>query len=165
MSTDELNGLKGLTLGAKAPVVQTQPLAKIKSVEYFRVKPRWLFVKVTDTDGDYGWGEGTLEGHTKAVEGALDEIIERIIGLEADDIEHIWQLIWRLGFYRGGPVFMSALSGIDIALWDLKGRKLGVPIYRLLGGKVRNKVQVYAWIGGMGSSSGSRKLPLLTCYR
>jgi galactonate dehydratase len=64
------------------------------------------------------------------------------------DIEHIWQTIWRLGFYRGGPVFMSALSGIDIALWDLKGRNLGVPVYQLLGGKVRNKVQVYAWIGG-----------------
>lgn len=148
MATDELKKLSGLTNGAQAPVAPQQPLAKIKSVEYFRVKPRWLFVKVTDTEGGYGWGEGTLEGHTKAVEGALDEIIERIIGLEADDIEHIWQLIWRLGFYRGGPVFMSALSGIDIALWDLKGRKLGVPIYRLLGGKVRNKVQVYAWIGG-----------------
>jgi galactonate dehydratase len=57
-------------------------------------------------------------------------------------------LVWRLGFYRGGPVFMSALSGIDIALWDLKGRNLGVPVYQLLGGKVRTKVQVYAWIGG-----------------
>lgn len=148
MATDQLNSLKGLSNGARAPVTPQQPLAKIKAVEYFRVKPRWLFVKVTDDQGGYGWGEGTLEGHTKAVEGALDEIIERIIGLEADDIEHIWQLIWRLGFYRGGPVFMSALSGIDIALWDLKGRKLGVPIYRLLGGKVRNKVQVYAWIGG-----------------
>lgn len=64
------------------------------------------------------------------------------------DIEHIWQTVWRLGFYRGGPVFMSALAGIDIALWDLKGRRLGVPVYQLLGGKVRNKVQVYAWIGG-----------------
>ena len=148
MATDQLKSLSGLTNGAKAPVVPAQGLAKIKSVEYFRVKPRWLFVKVTDDQGGYGWGEGTLEGHTKAVEGALDEIIERIIGLEADDIEHIWQLIWRLGFYRGGPVFMSALSGIDIALWDLKGRTLGVPIYRLLGGKVRSKVQVYAWIGG-----------------
>lgn len=148
MATDQLESLSGLTNGARAPVAPQQPLAKIKTVEYFRVKPRWLFVKITDDQGGYGWGEGTLEGHTKAVEGALDEIIERIIGLEADDIEHIWQLIWRLGFYRGGPVFMSALSGIDIALWDLKGRKLGVPIYRLLGGKVRNKVQVYAWIGG-----------------
>ena len=64
------------------------------------------------------------------------------------DIEHVWQTIWRLGFYRGGPVFMSALSGIDIALWDLKGRKLNVPVHQLLGGKVRQKVQVYAWVGG-----------------
>ncbi|KAI9926327.1 hypothetical protein ASPWEDRAFT_176704 [Aspergillus wentii DTO 134E9] len=123
-------------------------MAKIKSVEYFRVKPRWLFVKVTDEQGRIGWGEATLEGHTQAVEGSLDEIITRIIGYEADDIEHIWQTVWRLGFYRGGPVFMSALSGIDIALWDLKGRNLGVPVYQLLGGKVRNKVQVYAWVGG-----------------
>ncbi|KAJ5123772.1 hypothetical protein N7448_009869 [Penicillium atrosanguineum] len=123
-------------------------MVKIKSVEYFRVKPRWLFVKITDEEGQFGWGEGTLEGHSLAVEGALNEIIPRIVGLEADDIEHIWQLIWRLGFYRGGPVFMSAMSGIDIALWDLKGRRLGVPVYQLLGGKVRNKAQVYAWIGG-----------------
>ncbi|OQE25128.1 hypothetical protein PENSTE_c006G09616 [Penicillium steckii] len=123
-------------------------MAKIKSIEYFRVKPRWLFVKVTDDEGKFGWGEGTLEGHSLAVEGALDEIIVRLVGLDADDIEHIWQLIWRLGFYRGGPVFMSAMAGIDIALWDLKGRRLGVPIYQLLGGKVRSKVQVYAWVGG-----------------
>lgn len=64
------------------------------------------------------------------------------------DIEHIWQRAWRMGFYRGGPVFMSALAGIDIALWDLKARRLGVPIYELLGGKVRDKLKVYAWIGG-----------------
>lgn len=67
---------------------------------------------------------------------------------EHSDIEHIWQMVWRLGFYRGGPVFMSAISGIDIALWDLKGRRLNVPIYQLLGGKLRNKVAVYSWIGG-----------------
>ncbi|RAL15949.1 D-galactonate dehydratase [Aspergillus homomorphus CBS 101889] len=123
-------------------------MARIKTVEYFRVKPRWLFVKITDDEGQFGWGEATLEGHTLAVEGALNEIIARVVGYEADDIEHIWQTIWRLGFYRGGPVFMSALSGIDIALWDLKGRRLGVPVYQLLGGKVRTKIQVYAWIGG-----------------
>jgi galactonate dehydratase len=64
------------------------------------------------------------------------------------EIEHIWQMCWRTSFYRGGPVFMSALSGLDIALWDLKARKLGVPIYQLLGGKVRDKLKVYAWIGG-----------------
>lgn len=131
------------------PRPATDPaLPKIALIEHFRVKPRWLFVKVTDDAGNFGWGEATLEGHSRAVEGALDEIIERIVGLEADNIEHIWQLIYRLGFYRGGPVFMSALSGIDIALWDLKGRKLAVPVHNLLGGKVRNKVQVYAWIGG-----------------
>jgi len=78
----------------------------------------------------------------------LDAYGERCLGLDADDIEHIWQTIWRLGFYRGGPVFMSALAGIDIALWDLKARTLGVPIYQLLGGKVRDKIKVYAWIGG-----------------
>ncbi|EOD50440.1 putative mandelate racemase muconate lactonizing enzyme family protein [Neofusicoccum parvum UCRNP2] len=123
-------------------------MAKIKTVEYFRVKPRWLMVKITDETGQYGWGEATLEGHDLAVEGALDEMIVRLIGMEASNIENIWQKFWRHGFYRGGPVFMSALSGIDIALWDLKGRSLKVPVWQLLGGQVRNKVQVYAWIGG-----------------
>ncbi|KAK0663548.1 D-galactonate dehydratase [Lasiodiplodia hormozganensis] len=123
-------------------------MAKIKTIEYFRVKPRWLMVKITDESGEHGWGEATLEGHDLAVEGTLDEMIVRLIGMDASNIEHIWQKFWRHGFYRGGPVFMSALSGIDIALWDLKGRKLKVPVWELLGGKVRNKVQVYAWIGG-----------------
>ncbi|KAL6903007.1 enolase C-terminal domain-like protein [Trichoderma evansii] len=123
-------------------------MTRIKSMEYFRVPPRWLFVKVTDEDGNVGWGEASLEGHTQAVEGCLDAWFEKFKGHDADEIEHIWQMAWRTGFYRGGPVFMSALSGIDIALWDLKGRKLGVPIYELLGGKVRHKLKVYAWIGG-----------------
>ncbi|KAI3394102.1 hypothetical protein diail_3226 [Diaporthe ilicicola] len=117
-------------------------------MEYFRVPPRWLFVKITDEAGNVGWGEASLEGHTQAVEGCLDAWFERYNGFEADDIEHIWQMSWRTTFYRGGPVFMSALAGIDIALWDLKARKLGVPIYQLLGGKVRDKLKVYAWIGG-----------------
>ncbi|CAD0090269.1 unnamed protein product, partial [Aureobasidium vineae] len=116
-------------------------MAPIKTIEYFRVKPRWLFVKIVDAEGHVGWGEATLEGHTKAVEGTLNGYIDRFVGLEADDIEHIWQLAWR-------HMFMSALAGIDIALWDLKARRLGVPIHQLLGGKVRQKVQVYAWIGG-----------------
>ncbi|KAK2767472.1 hypothetical protein FQN54_003629 [Arachnomyces sp. PD_36] len=123
-------------------------MAKIKTIEYFRVLPRWLFVKVTDEQGNYGWGESTLEGHTEAVEGTLNALVKRFQGYEADDIEQVWQTAWRLGFYRGGAVFMSAISGIDIALWDLKGRRLGVPIHQLLGGKVRSKISVYAWIGG-----------------
>ncbi|KAI9833060.1 MAG: hypothetical protein M1819_003893 [Sarea resinae] len=123
-------------------------MAPIISIEYFRVPPRWLFVKITDAENNYGWGESTLEGHTEAVEGTLNALIKRFVGYEADDIEHLWQTSWRLGFYRGGPVFMSAISGLDIALWDLKGRKLKVPVYQMIGGKVRNKIKVYAWIGG-----------------
>ncbi|KAF2676808.1 mandelate racemase/muconate lactonizing protein-like protein [Lentithecium fluviatile CBS 122367] len=123
-------------------------MGKIAKIEYFRVPPRWLFVKITDEAGNYGWGEASLEGHTQAVEGCLDAWIDRYLGFEADEIEHIWQMCWRTSFYRGGPVFMSALAGIDIALWDLKAKKLGVPIYQLLGGKVRDKLRVYAWIGG-----------------
>jgi galactonate dehydratase len=124
-------------------------MGKITDLEYFRVPPRWLFVKLTDEAGNVGWGEATLEGHTRAVEGALDDWRARYLGVaEADDIEQVWQSVWRTGFYRGGPVFMSALSGIDIALWDLKARKLGVPIWQLLGGKVRDRIKVYAWIGG-----------------
>ncbi|KAI9746054.1 MAG: hypothetical protein M1818_000735 [Claussenomyces sp. TS43310] len=123
-------------------------MPKIQSVEYFRVPPRWLFVKVTDEKGNAGWGEASLEGHTQAVEGCLDAYTARVVGMEADEIEHIWQMLYRTGFYRGGPVMMSALAGIDIALWDLKARNLGVPIYQLLGGKVRSSIKVYAWIGG-----------------
>lgn len=120
----------------------------IASIEYFRLPPRWLFVKLVDAAGNVGWGEASLEGHTEAVEGCLDAFGERFVGQEADDIEQIWQLGYRMGFYRGGPVIMSALSGVDIALWDLKARKLNLPIYQLLGGKVRDQLKVYAWIGG-----------------
>ncbi|EXJ65466.1 galactonate dehydratase [Cladophialophora yegresii CBS 114405] len=123
-------------------------MGKIAVLEYFRVPPRWLFVKVVDEAGNFGWGEASLEGHTQAVEGCLDAWSEKYRGMDADDIEQIWQMSWRGGFYRGGPVLMSALSGIDIALWDLKARKLNIPIYQLLGGRVRNKIQVYSWVGG-----------------
>jgi len=145
-------------------------MAPIKSIEYFRVKPRWLFVKIMDQNDQAGWGEGTLEGHTLAVEGALDELKVRLIGLEAKNIEHIWQLCWRLGFYRGGAVFMSALSGIDIALWDLKARNLNVPLYELLGGQVRHKCQVYCWIGGdrpsdIETAAKARKEQGLKCVK
>ncbi len=88
MATDQLRALSGNSKAGQqerlAGQVPASSIAKIKTIEYFRVKPRWLFVKVTDDQGGYGWGEGTLEGHTQAVEGALDEIIERIIGYEAE---------------------------------------------------------------------------------
>ncbi|CAO1599888.1 MAG: hypothetical protein LQ349_005263 [Xanthoria aureola] len=123
-------------------------MGKIKTIEYFRVLPRWLFVKITDEHGNHGWGEATLEGHSQAVEGCLDAMIQRFVGYEADNIEYLWQTAHRHSFYRGGPVLMSALAGIDIALWDLLSRRLGLPLHVLLGGAVRNKIKVYSWIGG-----------------
>ena len=120
----------------------------IAKIEHFIVPPRWLFVRIESDDGAVGWGEASLEGHAEAVAGALDAAGDRLIGQDAGRIEDAWQTLYRLGFYRGGPVLMSAISGIDQALWDLKGRSLGVPVHDLLGGRVRDRVRVYAWIGG-----------------
>ena len=120
----------------------------IARIETFRVPPRWLFVRIETSEGIVGWGEASLEGHAEAVEGAFESLRDRFLGADAGQIEDIWQLAYRLGFYRGGPVLMSALSGLDQALWDIKGKSLGVPVWQLLGGRVRNKVQAYAWIGG-----------------
>ncbi|KAF9269608.1 enolase C-terminal domain-like protein [Marasmius fiardii PR-910] len=120
----------------------------ISKIETFRVPPRWLFVRVEISDGIVGWGESTLEGHTEAVEGAIQDLTERFVGVDPNNIEDIWQTAYMGRFYRGGPVLMSALSGLDIALWDVKGKKLGVPVWQLLGGKLRDRVKVYGWIGG-----------------
>ena len=120
----------------------------IAKIETFRVAPRWLFVRVETRDGVVGWGEASLEGHAEAVEGAFESLRDRFVGADAGNIEDVWQVAYRLGFYRGGPVLMSALSGLDQALWDIKGKTLGVPVWQLLGGKVRDRVQAYAWIGG-----------------
>ena len=134
----------------------------IDRIETFAVPPRWLFVRVETKDGAVGWGEASLEGHSEAVEGAFASFRDRFIGQDAHNIEEIWQVGYRGGFYRGGPVLMSALSGLDQALWDLKGRALGVPVWQLLGGKVRDKVECYAWIGGdrpdeVGEAARARK--------
>ena len=123
-------------------------MSPITRIETFRVPPRWLFVRVETADGAVGWGEASLEGHAEAVEGAFAALRDRFVGSDGERIEDIWQTAYRLGFYRGGPVLMSALSGLDQALWDLKGKRLGVPVWQLLGGQLRERVPVYAWIGG-----------------
>lgn len=117
-------------------------------MELFKVPPRWLFLKITTDDGIVGWGEPIVEGKADTVKAAVEEMSEYLIGKEAGNIEDLWQTLYRGGFYRGGPILTSAISGIEQALWDIKGKKLGVPIYELLGGAVRNKIKVYAWIGG-----------------
>ncbi|CAA9510419.1 MAG: Galactonate dehydratase [uncultured Sphingomonadaceae bacterium] len=121
---------------------------KIDRIETFLVPPRWLFVRVETDDGAVGWGEASLEGHAEAVAGAFESLRDRFIGHDARRIEDVWQVAYRGGFYRGGPVLMSALSGLDQALWDLKGRALGVPTWELFGGQVRERIRAYAWIGG-----------------
>jgi len=121
---------------------------KIGRIETFFVPPRWLFVRVESDDGAFGWGEASLEGHAEAVDGAFEALRDRFIGHDPRRIEDIWQVAYRGGFYRGGPVLMSALAGLEQALWDLKGRALGLPAWEMLGGRVRDKIRAYAWIGG-----------------
>ena len=120
----------------------------IEKIELFKVPPRWLFVKVTTKEGIIGWGEPVVEGKADTVAACVMELQQYIIGKSATNIEDIWQILYRGGFYRGGPILMSALSGIDQALWDIKGKFLGVPVYDLLGGAVRHKMKMYCWIGG-----------------
>lgn len=121
---------------------------KITNLELFIVPPRWLFLKVSTDEGISGWGEPIVEGSAETVEAAVREMTDYVIGRDPDAIEDIWQTLYRARFYRGGAVFMSAMAGIDQALWDIKGKRYGLPIYQLLGGAVRDKVRVYSWIGG-----------------
>ena len=121
---------------------------KIAKIETFHVPPRWLFVRIETQDGGVGWGEASLEGHAEAVDGAIDALRDRFIGADPRQIEDIWQVGYRGGFYRGGPVLMSAIAGLDQALWDWKGKHHGLPVWEMLGGRVRNKIRAYAWIGG-----------------
>ena len=121
---------------------------KIDRIETFFVPPRWLFVRIETDDGLVGWGEASLEGHAEAVAGAFEPLRDRFIGHDPRRIEDIWQVAYRGGFYRGGAVLLSALSGLDQALWDLKGKLHGTPAWQLLGGRVRDKIRAYAWIGG-----------------
>src|SRR3954447_11801310 len=141
----------GASLAAAAPRRMRQKQVterKIGRIETFVVPPRWLFIRVESEDGAVGWGEASLEGWAEAVEGAFEAFRDRFIGADPFAIEDIWQVGYRGGFYRGGAVLMSALAGLEQALWDLKGRALGVPAWQMLGGKVRNRVRSYAWIGG-----------------
>src|SRR5438067_3410899 len=121
---------------------------KIERVELFQVPPRWLFMKLTTDDGLSGWGDPVVEGRAATVEAAVREMEDYLIGQDPRRIEDMWQVLYRGGFYRGGPILMSAIAGIDQALWDLKGRLYQLPVYEFLGGAVRDKVRVYSWVGG-----------------
>ena len=121
---------------------------KIVSYELFQVPPRWLFLKITTDEGLTGWGEPVIEGRAATVKAAVEELMEYLVGKDPMDIEDHWNTMYRGGFYRGGPILMSAIAGIDQALWDIKGKFYQAPVYQLLGGKARDKVKIYSWIGG-----------------
>lgn len=120
---------------------------KVTKLETFLVKPRWLFLKIHTNAGIVGLGEPITEGRALTCAEAVKEIEPYLIGKDPRRVAHHWQAIYRHAFYRGGPILTSALSGIDQALWDIKGKALGVPVYELLGGPMRDRVRVYAHAG------------------
>ncbi|SFJ48055.1 galactonate dehydratase [Halobacillus dabanensis] len=121
---------------------------KIVSYELFQVPPRWLFLKIETSEGITGWGEPVIEGRAHTVKAAVEELMEGLIGKDPLRIEDHWNMMYRGGFYRGGPILMSAIAGIDQALWDIKGKYYNAPVYQLLGGACRDSIKVYSWIGG-----------------
>jgi len=121
---------------------------RITKLTTYRVPPRWMFLKIETDEGVVGWGEPVIEGRARTVEAAVHELSEYLVGQDPSRINDLWQVMYRAGFYRGGPILMSAIAGIDQALWDIKGKVLGAPVYELLGGLVRDKMKVYSWVGG-----------------
>jgi galactonate dehydratase len=121
----------------------------ITDYDLYEVPPRWLFLRVETSDGTVGWGEPVVEGRARTVRTAVEELFENyLLGEDPTAITDHWQAMYRGGFYRGGPVLMSAIAGVDQALWDIKGKQFGAPVYELLGGPARERVRVYQWIGG-----------------
>lgn len=121
---------------------------KITKLETFIVPPRWLFLKIETDEGITGWGEPVIEGRAATVQAAVEEFSDYLIGKDPLRIEDHWQMMYRSGFYRGGPILMSAIAGIDQALWDIKGKYHNAPVAELMGGACRDSVRVYSWIGG-----------------
>lgn len=121
---------------------------KITGFELFKVAPRWLFLKIETDEGITGWGEPVIEGRAETVKTAVKELMGNLIGKDPAHIEDHWNMMYRSGFYRGGPILMSAIAGIDQALWDIKGKYYNAPIHQLLGGACRDSIKVYSWIGG-----------------
>lgn len=129
--------------GASRLMSRDRTKIKITKLETFLVKPRWIFLKVHTDAGVVGLGEPLLEGRALTIQTAIKEIEPYLIGKDPRDVVHHWQAIYRHAFYKGGPILTSALSGIDQALWDIKGKLLNLPVYELLGGPTRDRVRIY----------------------
>lgn len=120
---------------------------KISDFIIYKVKPRWIFIKINTDEGISGWGELVSGTKTETVVAGAKEMCSKLIGKNPLEIERIWQRLHR-SFFRGGPINGTIISGIEMALWDIKGKALNLPVYELLGGAVRDKIKVYSWIGG-----------------
>ena len=134
---------------------------RITKLETFPVKPRWLFLKVHTDEGLVGLGEPILEGRALTVAQAVAELGPYLVGKDPTRVVHHWQAMYKHAFYRGGPILTSALSGVEQALWDLTGKALGVPVYKLLGGPLRDRIKLYAHCGGAtpeDAAESARKL-------
>lgn len=121
---------------------------KITALTTYLVAPRWCFLRIDTDEGLIGWGEPVVEGRAHTVAAAVAELSDHLIGADPMSIERHWQTLTKGGFYRGGPILSSAVAGIDQALWDIAGKALGVPVWQLLGGAVRERIRMYGWIGG-----------------
>lgn len=129
---------------------------RITKVSTFFGRPRWGFVKIETDEGYTGWGEAVIEGKAASVLACIDEMNEYLIGADPMAIEDMWEKLYRAGFYRGGPIVMAAISGIDQALWDIKGKFFDAPVWQLMGGRCRDRIKVYSWIGGDRPSDVAR---------
>lgn len=121
---------------------------KITKLETIHVKPRWLFLKVHTDEGIVGYGEPVVEGRARTVATAISEFNDFLVGKNPLDIENLWQAMYRNVYYRSGPVLTSALSGIEQALWDIKGKYYNIPVYEMLGGKCRDRIRMYGHCWG-----------------
>ncbi|RHR47641.1 galactonate dehydratase [Clostridium sp. AF18-27] len=120
---------------------------KITDVTVYEVKPRWIFVKLSTDEGVEGWGEMISGTKTETVVAGAREMGGNLIGRDPFEIERLWQEMYK-SFFRGGPINGTIVSGMEMALWDIKGKYFGVPVYELLGGRARDRIKVYSWIGG-----------------
>lgn len=121
---------------------------KITNINSYLVRPRWHFIEIETDEGISGWGEPIIEGKAYTLKACIEEMKSYLIGQDPMKIEDIWNSLYRAAFYRGGPILMSAIAGIDQALWDIKGKYYNAPVYELMGGPCRDKMRVYSWIGG-----------------
>ena len=121
---------------------------KIVNYEMYQVPPRWLFLKIETDEGIVGWGEPVIEGKAATVKAAVDEMMGQLMGKNPLHIEDHWNMMYRASFYRGGAILMSAIAGIDQALWDIKGKYHNASVHELMGGACRDKIRTYSWIGG-----------------